>query len=108
MCVFTYTVDMSIEVVPTSEARSALPSTLSRFREQGLLAEPMVFGGHRKPEGVVLPYELFERLLPAIEDVALAESVRARLARDDEPVDFDSFAAHNGFDVNAYRASEGR
>lgn len=99
---------MSIEVVPTSEARSALPSTLTRFRAEGLLAEPMVFGGHRKPEGVVLPYELFERLLPAIEDVVLAETVRERLARNETPIDFDSFAAANGFDVDAYLSSQGR
>jgi len=99
---------MTLDVVPTSEARTALPSTLTRFREQGMLAEPMVFGGHRKAEGVVLPYELFERLLPAIEDVALAEVVRARLARDEESVNFDQFAAQNGFDVNAYLASKAR
>lgn len=97
---------MTIDVVPTTEARDALPRTLTRFREQGLLAEPMVFGGHRKPEGVVLPFALFERLLPAIEDVALAEQVRERLARGDEPVDFDTLAAENGFDVTAYIASQ--
>ena len=92
---------MAVVVVPITEARSALPSTLTRFREQGLLAEPMVFGGHRKPEGVVLPYALFERLLPAIEDVALAEAVRARLAKDEGSVDVDQLAAQNDFDVNA-------
>lgn len=97
---------MTIDIIPTTEARNALPRTLTRFREQGLLAEPLVFGGHRKPEGVVLPFEMFERLLPAIEDIALAEQIRERLSRNDEPVEFDQFAADNGFDVDAYLASK--
>ena len=96
---------MTIEILPTSEARSALPRTLNRFREQGMFAEPMIFGGHRRPEGVVLPYALFEQLLPAIEDVVLAEAVRARLARNEAPVDFDALASQNGFEVDAYVAS---
>ena len=87
---------MTIQVIPTSEARTALPSVAKRFRLQGLGAEPMVFGAHRKPEGVVLPYELFERLLPAIEDVLLAEAVRARLAEPGESRDLDEFAAELG------------
>lgn len=108
LCGFAYDVHMSLDVVPTSEARTALPSTLNRFRKEGLLAEPMIFGGHRKAEGVVMPYALFERLLPAIEDVALAEVVRARLAKGEESVDFDQFAAQNGFDVDAYLSTKAR
>lgn len=68
-----------LEVVPTSEARANLSPTLDRFRHDGLVATPVIFGSHRKPEGVVLPYALFERLLPAIDDVLLAETVRARI-----------------------------
>jgi antitoxin StbD len=99
---------MSLKVVPTSEARIALPSTLARFREEGPFAEPMVFGGHRKAEGVVLPYELFERIMPAIEAEMLAATVRARLSQHDQPVDFDDFAARNGFDTAAYLATKQR
>lgn len=63
----------------TSDARSGLNSVLKRFREKGITAEPLVFGSHRKPEAVVVPFELFERLLPALEEVLLADKVRERL-----------------------------
>ncbi|WP_252975204.1 type II toxin-antitoxin system Phd/YefM family antitoxin [Janibacter melonis] len=69
-----------VNVTPTSEARAELSRTLDRFRRQGLEAEPLVFGGHRRAEAVVLPFEMYERLIPAIEDIFLAESIRARLA----------------------------
>ena len=38
----------------------------------------MVFGSHRRPEAVVIPYELYTELLPAIEDVEIAHLVRER------------------------------
>ena len=68
---------------------------LRTFCDEGLSAEPVVFGGHRKAEGVVLPYALFERLLPTIEEVLLAETVRRRLADPADSEDFDEFAAQN-------------
>lgn len=77
-----------VHVLATTEARSQLPAAVSRFRREGVLADMIVFGGHRKPEGVVMPYALYERLLPAIEDAVLAEVVRVRL---DDPAPSESF-----------------
>lgn len=81
-------------VTPTSQARTELSHTLERFRRDGFAAEPMVFGGHRRPEGVVLPFEMFERLLPAIEDILLAESIRGRLSTSGPSESFDEFVTH--------------
>ena len=91
------------QVMPTSEARAELSPTLARFRHAGFSAEPVVFGSHRKAEAVVLPYGMFERLLPAIEDILLAESVRERLAEPAESEDFDEFvAAELGYDLSDF------
>jgi hypothetical protein len=49
------TLDPVIDVLPTGEARAALSPTLDRFRREGVTAVPVVFGSHRKPEGVVQP-----------------------------------------------------
>jgi hypothetical protein len=67
-------------VLPSNEARTELPKALRRFREHGALAEPIVFGSHRKPEAVVIPFELYSQLLPVIEDLEIAQLVRARQA----------------------------
>ena len=40
--------------------RAAL-GILARFRREGAAAEPVAFGSHRKPEAILLPYELYER-----------------------------------------------
>ncbi|OAN33758.1 hypothetical protein A4X17_15095 [Plantibacter sp. H53] len=67
-------------VLPTSEARTELPNALRRFRSEGVMAQPMVFGGHRRAEGVVIPFELYTELLPVIEDIEIAHLVRERAA----------------------------
>jgi antitoxin StbD len=68
------------QVLPTSEARGELSQTLERFRREGLAAAPLIFGSHRRAEGVVIPFELFEAMLPLLEDVLIAETVRERLS----------------------------
>jgi hypothetical protein len=47
---------------------------------RALAATPVIFGSHRRPEGVLLPFALFEQLLPHIEDIMLGDLVAARLA----------------------------
>ncbi|CAN5752731.1 hypothetical protein BH23ACT10_BH23ACT10_13420 [soil metagenome] len=69
--------------VTTSEARSGLTATVRRFREQGAAAEPVLFGSHRKPEAVILPYEAYETLRTVVEDLAIAVELRDRDASDD-------------------------
>lgn len=65
-----------------SDARRQLTKHVVRFRKDGLDAEPVVFGDHRKPEAVVVPFELFQLLLDVAEDVAVAERIRERDASD--------------------------
>jgi antitoxin StbD len=50
-----------IQVHPLSEVRARLSGILARFRREGAAAEPVAFGSHRKPEAVLLPYEVYER-----------------------------------------------
>jgi hypothetical protein len=66
--------------LPSREARTELPKTLKRFRREGIAAEPLVFGAHRKPEAVIIPFELYASLLPLIEDLEIAQIARNRAA----------------------------
>jgi len=50
-----------IQVHPLSEVRERLSGILARFRREGAAAEPVAFGSHRKPEAVLVPYEVYER-----------------------------------------------
>ena len=69
-----------LEVIPNGEARKRFGETVARFREEGVGAAPVVFGNHRKPEGAMLSFSLFEELLPVIAEIQLAVLVRERLA----------------------------
>lgn len=95
------TVDLS-HVHTASDARAGLNSTLQRFRSDGVTAEPLVFGSHRKPEAVVLPWALYERLLPAVEDILIAENVRARINDPRPSVPFDEAVSSLGFDPDKF------
>jgi hypothetical protein len=64
-------------VLHSREARTEIPKALRRFRSEGALADPVIFGSHRRPEAVVLPFELYTALLPAIEQIKLAADERA-------------------------------
>jgi len=65
-----------------SEARTRLPAHVRRFREQGLDAEPVIFGDRRQPDAALLPYETFKLLLDVAEDIAIAQRLREREAAD--------------------------
>lgn len=65
-----------------SDTRSDLTKHVHRFRAEGMEAEPVVFGDHRKAEAVLLPHSLFEFLLEVAEDFAIAQQIRERDARD--------------------------
>jgi PHD/YefM family antitoxin component YafN of YafNO toxin-antitoxin module len=66
-----------------SDTRKHLTGHVARFRREGVDADPVVFGDHRRPEAVLLPFETFELLLEAAEDIVLAQRVRERAASDD-------------------------
>lgn len=89
-------------VLPSGDARTVLPEVLRRFRAEGLAAAPVVFGSHRKPEAVVIPFELYAQLLPVIEDLEIAQLVRARTAAG-ESVALADVAAAIGLDPDSYR-----
>lgn len=76
----TMTAAASFTVLPSREIRTELPKALERFRSEGIAAQPVVFGAHRRPEAVVIPFELYDRLLPIIEDLEIAQLVRERTA----------------------------
>jgi hypothetical protein len=87
-----------LEVIPNSEARERLGETVARFRREGAKAAPVVFGTHRKPEGVMLSFPLFEKLLPALEEVQLALQVQERVATSSASGTFEELVDELGFD----------
>lgn len=52
-----------VPVHPLSEVRERLSGILARFRRDGQDADPVIFGSHRKPEAIILPYQEFEALI---------------------------------------------
>ncbi|MGH3501100.1 MAG: hypothetical protein ACRDQA_09450 [Nocardioidaceae bacterium] len=69
------------DVVTTGEARATLHQIAQRF-DAGE-GEPVYFGSHRRAQGVIVPVEIWERLLEQAEDKLDVELARDRLARDD-------------------------
>ena len=85
--------------MPVGEAREALSKVLATFRREGRDARPVFFGSRRQPEAVIIPVELFEELLPLMEDVLIAREVQARRAGHDGTtwLDFDTLVKEAGF-----------
>lgn len=86
------------EVLPTSQARAELSIATSRFRRDGLLSQPVLFGSHRKAEGAIISVELFERLLPEIESIQLSETLRQRINDGLPRISFEDLVAQVGLD----------
>jgi antitoxin StbD len=85
-----------------SEARTRLPAHVRRFREQGLDAEPVIFGDRRHPDAALLPYETFRLLLDVAEDVAIAQRIREHDAKDNgNRTTLAEAAAEFGIDLEA-------
>ena len=57
-------------VQATSIARAELTTRVAEYKALGAEARPIVFGSHRKPQAVILPYGLFSELLDVAEGVA--------------------------------------
>ncbi len=92
-----------LPVLPSRDARDELPKALKRFRAEGIAAEPLVFGSHRKPEGVVIPFELYEELLPLVEDILIARTARERIAAG-AAIPLSDVAARIGVDLDSLDA----
>jgi hypothetical protein len=56
-------------VQATSIARAELTTRVAEYKALGAEARPIVFGSHRKPQAVILPYDLFTELLDVAEGV---------------------------------------
>lgn len=81
------------EILPTTEARAKLSQIAAEFERNGVSAEPVTFGSHRRPQGVIIAWELWLEILPAIEDHLDAAEARQRLdAAGDERVSFEEAA----------------
>ncbi len=90
---------MTVETI--SDARRLLTKHVSRFRAEGVDAEPVVFGDHRHPEAVVLPYATFALLLDVAEDIAIAQRLRERSANDSgERISLGALAEELGVDLD--------
>ena len=88
-----------LEVQPAAEFRASVPSVLKRFRAEHAAAEPVVFGANRRPEAVVIPYELYAELQPFLEDLEIARVVRERQAAG-PAVDLAEVAGEFGIDLD--------
>lgn len=94
----------SVEVLPTTEARARLSQIVAKFAQQGLTAEPVTFGSHRKPRGVIVPWQLWVEVAPAVEAALDAAEARERLAAAGESrTPFDAAATALGRDPIRYR-----
>ena len=69
------------DVVTTGEARDALHQIAKRF-DAGE-GEPVYFGSHRRAQGVIVPVDMWEKLLGQAEDELDLGLARRRLAADD-------------------------
>lgn len=67
-------------ILPTTEARAKLSQIAAEFDREGVSAEPVTFGSHRRPQGVIIPWKLWLEILPAIEDRLDAVEADQRLS----------------------------
>ena len=92
------------EILPTTQARAKLSQILAEFERDGVNAEPVTFGSHRRPQGVLIGWDLWLEILPAIEDHLDASEARHRLERaGSERISFDDAATALGRDPRRYR-----
>ena len=92
------------EVLPTTEARARLSRIAADFDRQGAAAEPVTFGSHRRPQGVIVPWELWLEILPAIEDRLDAVEAQERLSQaGDDRISFGDAAGAVGRNPRRYR-----
>lgn len=67
-------------VLSVTEARKALPQLARSFRGRSSDTGIVFFGSHRRADAAIVPAALIEKLEPYLEDLLIAERVRARSA----------------------------
>ncbi len=91
------------EVLPTTEVRAKLSQIAAEFERHGVSAEPVAFGSHRRPQGIIIPWELWLEILPAIEDHLDGAEAAQRLAEaGNERASFEEAAEAMGRDPRRY------
>jgi site-specific recombinase XerD len=58
------------EVLPIGEARARLSQIATLFDHKGATASPVVFGSHRRPQGVILAWELWQTIEDRLDTAA--------------------------------------
>lgn len=92
------------EILPTTVARAKLSQIAAEFELHGASAEPVTFGSHRRPQGVIIAWELWLEILPAIEDHLDASEARQRLNdAGSDRLSFDAVAKALGRDPRRHR-----
>jgi antitoxin StbD len=71
------------EVLTTNEARARLNQIAAGFDHDGPDAAPVAFGSHRRAQGVIVSWKLWQRIASAVEDALDAELARHRIAESD-------------------------
>lgn len=72
------------EVLPTNEARAKLNQIAASFDHDGPDAAPVVFGSHRRAQGVIVSWQLWQRIAPAVEDALDADLAHRRIDESDD------------------------
>lgn len=72
-----------VDVVTTGEARESLHQIAKRFDAGD--GEPVYFGSHRRAQGVIVPVDVWEKLLEQAEDELDMALVRRRLGDSQGP-----------------------
>lgn len=68
------------EVLPTNKARANLNQIAAGFDHDGASAQPVVFGSHRRAQGVILSWTLWQQIAPVIEDALDIDLAKRRIA----------------------------
>ena len=63
-----------------------------------MLSSPVLFGGHRKAEAAIISIDLYERLLPEIENIQMNELLQNRINDGKDRISFDDLVKSVGFD----------
>lgn len=67
-------------MLPTNEARAKLNQIAAGFDHDGEDAAPVVFGSHRRAQGVIVSWQLWQKIAPAVEDALDADLAARRIA----------------------------
>ncbi len=81
------------EVLPTNEARAKLNQIATGFDHDGVDAVPVVFGSHRRAQGVIVSWQLWQRIAPAVEDAVNAGLARRRIGEPGEQLTHEQLLA---------------